>query len=165
METQIKKWSEKLSLNWESLNLGDALSDHDKVAAILLLILRMSVDNAVWHGKWIRFYQGLPSRIEMAASAEDLPTFANDLAKELPAKRIGINDATRQVAAEICWCAEAPKVLDAIQRKPLLLATLMQVIFQSIKDYQIEDDMKGLEDEYDKIFLQADGAHVDLTQQ
>jgi len=138
------------------------LSDHDKAAAILLLILRMSVNNAVWHGKWIRFYQGLPGRIEMATSAEDLPAFANELAKELPVKRIGINDATRRIAAEVCWCADSQAILEEIRKKALILATLMQVIFQSIKDYQ-KDDMEELENEYDKILLQADSTHVNLA--
>lgn len=160
---KLAEWSEQLNLNWESLDLGDMLSEQDKAAAILLLILRLSIDNAVWRGKWVRFYQGLPGRIEMAASAEDLPTFANDLAKELPAKRIGINNTTRKIATELCWCADSDKVLEAIQKKSLLLATLMQVLFQSIKDYQVEDDMEGLEGEYDKILLQTNGAHVDLT--
>jgi len=160
---KLAEWSEQLNLNWESLDLGDMLSEQDKAAAILLLILRLSIDNAVWRGKWIRFYQGLPGRIEMAASAEDLPTFTNDLAKELPTKRIGVNDATRRIVTELCWCADSDKILGAIQKRPLLLATLMQVLFQSIKDYQIENEMEGLEDEYDQILLQANGAHVDLT--
>jgi len=145
LAARLAAWAETLGLEWTAVGVED-LSEAEKAAALLLLMVHKGFNSSVWGNKRLRYWGAFKDKLSLCLNAETLPQFASQFASEMSAT-IGRNQRQRQIVVEICWRREGREILDVIGREYEMLVALTQVLRDAIQAQYDEPDPEIVADE------------------